>query len=253
MHIPRPRNLGLFRLPLRCLSALALLSIIDRTDALAESGPGQSRAAVFSDRLPGFDETLAREISGQVQAAGYATEFIDTTVLTNQTLLTAKRYDLLVLPGARSLPMAAAPAIKGYLQEGGDLLALGCRPGSHRSTRSRANGSRGRATRRLSPRSGRNISWRISSAPSLSRWTRPAGEASAQAEYELADTDHGKALHVKVGHFGGWEALTSPALVRPFPPGHTLTCFRAKGGPALASSRSNGGKRTGRAGLRQWI
>ena len=29
------------------------------------------------------------------------------------------------LPGARSLPMSAAPAIQGYLQEGGDLLALG--------------------------------------------------------------------------------------------------------------------------------
>src|ERR1039458_10904567 len=101
MHIPRSRNLGLFRLPLSCLSALALLSIIGCTYALAESGPAQSRAAVFSDRLPGFDETLAREISGQVQAAGYATEFIDTTVLTNKTLLTAKRYDLLVLPGAR--------------------------------------------------------------------------------------------------------------------------------------------------------
>ena len=69
------------------------------------------RAAVFSDRLPGFDQTLAGEISGQVQAAGYATEFIGTTVLTNPALLTARSYDLLVLPGARSLPMAAAPAI----------------------------------------------------------------------------------------------------------------------------------------------
>jgi hypothetical protein len=60
-----------------------------------------------------------------VQAAGYATEYVGATVLTNQSVLTAKRFDLLVLPGARSLPMAAAPAIQGYLQEGGDLLAMG--------------------------------------------------------------------------------------------------------------------------------
>ena len=65
----------------------------------------------------------------------------------------------------------------------------------------------------------------------LSRWTRSTGEASGKAEYELADADHGKALHVKIAHLGGWETLTSPALAQPFPPGHTLTCFRAKGGP----------------------
>ena len=76
-------------------------------------------------RCRGSIRPLAREISGQVQAAGYTAEFIGATVLTNQTALTAKRYDLLVLPGARSLPMVAAPAIQGYLQEGGDLLALG--------------------------------------------------------------------------------------------------------------------------------
>src|ERR1035437_9330525 len=125
MQLPHLRNFDLFPLQRGCLSAFALLAIVNSTDALAEPGPALSRAAVFSDRLPGFNETLAREISGQVQAAGYVTEFIDTTVLTNKTLLTAKRYDLLVLPGARSLPMAAAPAIKGYLKEGGDLLALG--------------------------------------------------------------------------------------------------------------------------------
>ena len=125
MQIPFLRKSELFQLQLSCLSALALLAVAGCTDVLAGPGPEQARAAIFSDRLPGFNEALAREISDQVQAAGYATEFISTTVLTNPALLTAKRYDLLVLPGARSLPMAAAPAIEGYLQEGGDLLALG--------------------------------------------------------------------------------------------------------------------------------
>ena len=36
---------------------------------------------------------------------------------------------------------------------------------------------------------------------------------------------------MKIGHLGGWETLTSPALERPFPASQTLTCFRAKGGP----------------------
>jgi len=65
----------------------------------------------------------------------------------------------------------------------------------------------------------------------LSRWTAVCRRGGRPSRVWLADAGQGKALHVKVGHFGGWETLASPALVRPFPPGHTLTCFRAKGGP----------------------
>src|ERR1039458_7022459 len=220
MQLSHPRNFDLFQLQQGWLSAFALLAIVSSTDALAEPGPDQSRAAVFSDRLPGFNETLAQEISGQVEAAGYATEFIDTTVLTNKTLLTAKRYDLLVLPGARSLPMAAASAIKGYLREGGDLLALGLPAWVSRESYEAVV-----ATQRP-----QHMIEDFEHAD-LSRWKRNMGEASARAEYELAGADHGNALHVKVGHLGGWETLASPAYVRPFSAGHTLTCFRAKGGP----------------------
>ena len=231
MHIAYPRTPGLLQLQLGCLSAFALLSMVGCTAALAEPRSEPSRAAVFSDRLPGFNETLAREISGQVQAAGYATEFIDTAVLTNQTLLTAKRYDLLVLPGARSLPMAAAPAIKGYLKEGGDLLALGLP-----AWQSPLYQIKGRWVSRESYEAVVATQRPLHMIEDfehadLSRWKRNMGEASARAEYELAGADQGHALHVKVGHLGGWETLASPAFVRPFPAGHTLTCFRAKGGP----------------------
>ena len=72
----------------------------------------------------------------------------------------------------------------------------------------------------------------------LSRWTRSAGEASARAEYELADADHGKALHVKIGHLGGWETLTSPALGRPFPSEPDADLFPRQGRPAHAPTRA---------------
>src|ERR1039458_6277265 len=231
MQLSHPRNFDLFQLQQGWLSAFAFLAIVSSTDALAEPGPDQSRAAVFSDRLPVFNETLAREINGQVQAAGYATEFIDTTVLTNKTLLTAKRYDLLVLPGARSLPMAAAPAIKSYLQEGGDLLALGLP--AWQSPLYQIKGrwiSRESFEEAVAGQRAQHVVEDFERAD-LSHWTRYKGEVSGKAEYELADVDHGKALHVTVGHMGGWETLASPAYVRPFPTGQTLTCFRAKGGP----------------------
>jgi hypothetical protein len=214
-----------------CLSAFALLVIVGSNDALAKPGLEQPRAAVLSDHLPGFNETLAREISSQVQAAGYATEFIGTTVLTNQTLLTEKRYDLLILPGARSLPMAAAPAIKRYLQQGGDLLALGLPAWQAPLYQLKGTWvSRESYEEAVATQRPQHIIEDFDRAE-LSHWTRYAGDPSARAEYELAAADRGKALHVKVGRLGGWETLASPALAQPFPAGHTLTCFRAKGGP----------------------
>jgi hypothetical protein len=211
-------------------ASFALLAVVGFTNGLAESEPTQPSAAVFSDRLPGFNEILAREINLQVRGAGYATEFISATILTNPALLTAKRYDLLVLSGARALPMAAAPAIVGYLKEGGDLLALGLPVWQSPLYDIKGKWiSRESYEAEVGAQRPQHIVEDFDHAD-LPRWSRSTGEASGQANYELAEADHGKALHVKVGHLGGWETLTSPPLVRPFAPGHTLTCFRAKGG-----------------------
>ena len=105
-----------FQPRLACVALGTLLMVVQPAHTLAGAGAEPPRAAVFSDSLPGFDQTLAREISGQVQAAGYTAEFIDATVLTNQTALTAKRYDLLVLPGARSLPVWSTRPVSSALR-----------------------------------------------------------------------------------------------------------------------------------------
>ncbi|MBN2329556.1 MAG: beta-galactosidase, partial [Candidatus Omnitrophica bacterium] len=39
----------------------------------------------------------------------------------------------------------------------------------------------------------------------------------------------GKALHVSVENMAGWDTLSTPALQNPFPQGHSLICFYAKG------------------------
>jgi hypothetical protein len=40
----------------------------------------EPRAAVFSDKLPGFEPALAEAMAAQARGAGYATEYIDATV-----------------------------------------------------------------------------------------------------------------------------------------------------------------------------
>ncbi len=219
--------------PAECarLSALAVLALvcgIDRPAALAVEPP---RAAVFSESLPGFHPALAHVVNAQVQIAGYTTEFIGVTVLTNQSLLAANRYDLLVLPGARSLPMPAAPAIKSYLQGGGDLLALGLP--AWQSPLFQARGqwlSREGYEEAIAAQRPQHMVEDFDRAD-LARWTRHVGLPEGKAHYDLADSEHGKALHVKIARLGGWETLASPALAQPFPTNHILTCFSAKGGP----------------------
>jgi hypothetical protein len=119
------RGLRALLVPGLPFAAVALSLLVAATQASAGSVIEPPRAAVFSERLPGFDQALAHLVNAQVQAAGYAAEVIGVTVLTNRTLLTTNRYELLVLPGARALPMCATPAIASYLRAGGDLLALG--------------------------------------------------------------------------------------------------------------------------------
>jgi hypothetical protein len=231
MPIIPPNKLGLFQSQLGCLTLGTLLVVVQPAHALAGPGTEPPRAAVFSDSLPGLDQALAREISGQVQAAGYTAEFIGATVLTNQTALTAKRYDLLVLPGARALPMVAAPVIQSYLQEGGDLLALGLP--AWQSPLFQVKGqwmSRQSYEEAVAAQRAQHMIEDFDHAD-LKRWTRSTAGPEAQAEYELADADHGKALQVKVGRLFGWDTFLSPPFERPFPTNRTLTCFRAKGGP----------------------
>ena len=187
MKITPPSTLELFQFQLGCLTLGTLLMVVQPAHTLAGPRPEPPRAAVFSDSLPGFDQALAREISGQVQAAGYTTEFIGATALTNQTALTAKRYNLLVLPGARSLPMAAAPAIQGYLQQGGDSVGAGAAGLAVAAVSGqRPMDVAADITRRRSPPSGHNTRSEDFDHADLKRWTRSAAGPEAQAEYELA-------------------------------------------------------------------
>jgi hypothetical protein len=231
MRIVPPNEHHMFQFQPGCLSVGLFLMVLQPGLALGNTATEPPRAAVFSDALPGFDQALAREISGQVQAVGYRTEFISATVLTNQTVLKAKRFDLLVLPGARALPMVAAPAIQGYLQAGGDLLALGLPAWQSPLFQVRGQWmSRQTYEEAIAAQRAQHTIEDFDHAD-LKRWTRSAAGPEAQAEYELAATDHGKALHVKVGRLFGWDTFLSPPFERPFPTNHTLTCFRAKGGP----------------------
>jgi hypothetical protein len=189
------------------------------------------RAAVFADRLPGHDEAFARKMASQVSAAGFSVEFIGVAALTNAAALSANRFDLLVLPGAKSLPAVAAPAVESFLREGGDLLALGLPAweealfdiGGHWVSRAGFEAT-------LAGQRPQRLLFDFANTD-LREWRRTTDNPSVHTIHEIVSVDGGKALHVTIEKLTGWDTFMSPPLTNAFAAGQTLTCFRAKGSP----------------------
>lgn len=192
--------------------------------------PAIDRAAVFFDRLPGQDETFAREIRDQVIAAGYDAEFIGVKALTNSAELSTARFDLLVIPGARNLPAPAAPAVEAYLKQGGDLLALGLP--AWETPRFEVNGhwlSRADFNAALSALRPDQLIFDFAQTD-LKSWNRTSDNPANRARYEIVPGDRGRVLHAALEKLTGWDTFQSPLVTNAFPRGQTLTCFRARGG-----------------------
>lgn len=195
------------------------------------AAPALPRAAVFADRLPGLDGNFAREIATQVSASGYAVEFIGVTTLTNADALSAEQFDLLVLPEARALPAVSAPAVESYLKQGGDLLALGLP--AWESALFEVSGqwvSRASFDAAIAGQRAEHLIFNFANAD-LHQWQRTSDDARITTRHEIVPAGGGKALHVTIEKLTGWDTFLSPPLTNPFPAGHTLTCFRARGTP----------------------
>ena len=223
----KPRNV----LSRRTVIVVALFSIGFPIVPISLCSGESPHAAVFTDQLPGHDAILAREIATQVSGAGYSVEFINAVALTNMSALSAQKFDLLVLPGARSLPAVSAPAIENYLHEGGDLLALGL-PAWEEALYD-LNGcwvSRANFEAAIVAQKPEQILFDFAKAD-LSQWRRASDDPGTRTTHEIVASESGKALHIVIEKLTGWDTYLSPPLTNAFPSGHTLTCFRARGAP----------------------
>jgi len=71
------------------------------------------------DAQVGFDFTIA------LRNAGYDVNEISADALVDLQTLTAGKYDLLVIPNAPVMPLAAIPSIRVFLETGGSIIACG--------------------------------------------------------------------------------------------------------------------------------
>ena len=110
------------------MSALKIAAVMALTFVASQSLPGQAKMTgivVFSE--PGFPAADSSGASPQQLAAAFAgAQFADADGL--QSALTASSARLLVLPYGSAFPEEAWPAIKQFLDRGGNLLVFGGMP-----------------------------------------------------------------------------------------------------------------------------
>lgn len=193
--------------------------------------PGSHRAAVWDADLPGGDAAFAREIATHVEAAGYQVQLMDSLDLIDTARVHTNAFDLLVLPNARVLPFGSAATIKRYLEQGGDLLALGL-PG-WQEPRFRLGGrwmSRDDYERTLSDACPQAMLFDLSRTDPQA-WKRRTNDPQSPAQREILSEDGNPVLHVVIQHLTSWDVVEPPALLATLGAGQTLTCFRARGAP----------------------
>ncbi|NQT86680.1 hypothetical protein HQ560_07950, partial [bacterium] len=185
--------------------------------------------AVFVD--PAFGASVAAAASlERVMPKGPAVTHLDAAALSNPFVLTVDRFDVLVLPDARTVPADAVRPILGFLRRGGDLVAIGTPAFERRMFRIGDRWLDDAGIRDLVRDTPPARMLYAFDADDVRGWRRTTDAPESKATYDIApDGKKGSCLRARIPSLTGWDTFHSPRLDRPFPAGHTLTCFWAKG------------------------
>jgi hypothetical protein len=196
------------------------------------------RAALVRPGLPGIPEGLVDGLASELTDAGYVVEDFSLGDLCDPARLSAADVDLLVLPDAASLPADSIGPIEAYLKAGGDIIALNA-PLWERPLYEDEGQWLDREQFRKK-HGGELIQSVLFDFPdgSLEGWTRATDDPMNVTQHGLvpgAPAPAKNALRVHMMDMTGWETYACPDQDKPFPDGHTLTVFHAKGGPRTTS------------------
>ncbi len=197
--------------------------------AVAEQNPV---AALFADGAFGNTKTLAPRIKTLLKATGYDVVELDAQVLCAPETLAGEQISLLVLPDAKRLPMAAIASVKVYLERGGDLLALNAPAWRERVVEIEGLWQTPEEYReRQATQPVANVILDFSNE-SMEDWFRSAYRMESPTTYKtVADgpAPGMAALEVDLPEMEGWDSVCRNFNPSPFPEGHTVTVFSARG------------------------
>jgi hypothetical protein len=143
--------------------------------------------------------------------------------------LSRGRIGLLVLAWVDALPAQARPPLDAFLRTGGRLLVLG-RPPFEKWSFVSKDGREWESTRQFLDAVRPRTILADFSREDMSRWQRSTDNPQNITTREIVSgpDENTRALQVAIQQLSGWDTL-GRTFERPFPKGHSLTCFSAKG------------------------
>jgi hypothetical protein len=202
---------------------------------IAQSAPAELSALIIPSML---EEPLPQEVIPVLEEAGYVASVASIQsdeVSQWQALIAAPDAapDLLVMVDGARLPVGLRDPLDQYLKAGGDIVAFQAplwqeprlfHEGHWLTRDAYTEANAGVLLQRVLFDFGQ---------ATLSDWTRSADVPDHASTQEVVATGRGAsaALHVQFDMLTSWETFISPMLESPFPEGHSITAFYAKGGP----------------------
>ncbi len=206
-------------------------AVEDQLAAAGYSWSERGNVAVLVDDLPGFDRALA-DTYAAVLAERFSVTLLDGEAVSNPSLLTPERFDLLVLATVNSFPAYGAGAIGSYVEAGGHLLVLGgpafemplWSVGERWMTRD--------DVRSVVAESAEHRVFMDFSTDDL-EWQRSSNDMSTASSSQVVDAGpegDGGALLLDIKGLSGWDTFGAPEFEEsPFDAEHPVLSFMAKG------------------------
>ncbi|MCL6518984.1 MAG: hypothetical protein K6T99_04075 [Armatimonadetes bacterium] len=189
-------------------------------------------AALFRNGLPNEDSALIEALANEIKAAGYLVTHIDGRELCDRQRLSISNFDLLVIPDASTLPAKSTSSIEAYLKEGGDIIALNT-PMWQKALINLGGRwlTREAYQRESAGKLPENVIFNFT-PKDIADWTRSSDTMEAQTITETVAEGPAagqRSLHIIVSNLKSYDTFGNRSLDKPFPEGHTLTVFSAKG------------------------
>lgn len=209
----------------RLVTLAIILSLACCSSSMGKAGT----AVILKTGLRGDSSELIEAVTQQISQAGYSVLPIDMRDLCNSQVLNTTNIDLLVLPNASALPVKAADILLNYAKAGGDIIALNAPlwqrmlievdgAWTTREQYQRANASK----------LPDHVLFDFSE---IKQWIRTSNDLKNPSVYDISDgpAPRQKSLHAVIPKLTGWDTIGIGKLQNPFPKGHTITVFSAKG------------------------
>lgn len=189
------------------------------------------RAAIVVPRLQDAGLPYAHVLSNALASAGYSITWQDYNGIAATTTNTLDNEDLLVIPDGRRLPGTSIGVIERHLRRGGPIMAMGLPLWEDAVYWLEGQWiSRREYEKRVHATKPENVFLSYKPGDAV-QWKHHTNKPESPARLLEAQSEGITVMHATIGNMTGWDNWEPPSFSNPFTNHHSLTCFRAKGGP----------------------